>query len=83
MAQVPLLSAQKGSGYWAMNTPDQFEQAVDAYQGPVANRPQEVLYSSYFFVFFETAKLFPNRRDEIDGLDWSKIYLRAQPDPAL
>ena len=66
-----------------MNTPDHFEQAVEGYQGPVANCPQEILYSIYFFVFFETVKLFLDHHDEIDGLDWAKIYLKAQPDPAL
>lgn len=60
-----------------MNSLARFESAVDSYQRTVATRSQEVASSNYFFVNFEISKLFPDQTEEVDRLDWSKIYLTA------
>ena len=59
-----------------MTTADHFDQAVTAYQGTQASRPVDVATSNYFFIYFDTAKLYPDCREEIDCLDWSKIFLQ-------
>ena len=37
--------------------------------------------SDYFFVYWDTSKLFPDCTEEIDCLDWTKIHLTCQPVP--
>lgn len=77
------MSGQKNGGYWSMSTPEYFELALKAYQGTTTTRQADLASSDYFFLYWDTEKLFADCSDDINCLDRSKIYLSCQPDPAL
>lgn len=66
-----------------MTTPENFELALDTYQGTTGTCPPDIASSNYFFAYWDTLKLYADCIDKIDCLDWSKIHLSIQPVAAL
>ena len=81
MNRVSLKTIRKNNNYVAFKTAKHFDSAVIAYQATEAKRPESVLATNCFIVYLDITKLYPDRTEPIDGLDWTKIYTTIQPTP--
>ena len=70
------------SGYSVLTNAKQFNTANTAYHANKDKRHDDINDSNCFIVYLDIRCLYPDRAEYIDGLDWTKIYLTIQPQPA-
>ena len=83
MSKVELKTIRKNNQYVAFKSAKHFDSANTAYHQTDAKKPEEIIATNCFIIYLDITKLYPDRTEPIDGLDWSKIYLTLQPKPAL
>ena len=69
-------------GYLVLHTAKHFNTANTAYHQPEAKQPDDITDTNCFIIYLDITKLYPIRTEYIDALDWSKIHLTLQPNPA-
>ena len=70
MSKVELKTIRKNNQYVAFKTPKHFDSANTAYQQTDAKTPDEILATKCFIIYLDITKLYPDRNEHIDGLDW-------------
>ena len=83
MDKVELKTVRKNNHYVLLKSPKHFDAANLAYHVTEPKKPEEILATNCFIIYLDLTKLYPDRSEPIDGLNWSKIYLTLQPKPAL
>ena len=80
MDQVILKTIRK-SGFSILTTANQFNTANSNYHGDEDKRHDDINDMECFIIYLDIHQLYPSRKEYIDALDWTKIYLAIQPDP--
>ena len=81
MDKVVLKTIRK-SCYSVLTNAKQFNTANTAYHANKDKRHDDINDSNCFIVYLDIHSLYPTRTEYIDALDWTKIYLSIQPQPA-
>ena len=81
MDQVILKTIRK-SGFTILSTSNHFNTANSNYHGNEDKRHDDINDMECFIIYLDIHQLYPSRKEYIDALDWTKIYLTIQPEPA-
>ena len=83
MDLVELKTIRKNNNFVAFKKAKHFETANNAYLQTDAKKPEDILSTNCFIIYLDITKLYPDHKEHIDGLDWTKIYVSIQPKPVL
>ena len=81
MDKVVLKTIRK-TCYLVLTNAKQFNTANTAYHADEDKHHDDINDSNYLIVYLDIHRLYPIRMECIDTLDWTKIYLTIQPEPA-